>query len=121
MLKENSPGPRVLYLETLAKTGTPTKESMEALNQGMRDKDVKVRLYSAQLVGKVEPNNPAVVSVLIETLQEKDAAVRRLAAQALGEIRPRDEAVQEALREAVMDMDAAVRTAAQEALKKFKK
>jgi len=95
--------------------------ALKGASQGLRDKDVLVRLYTAKLVGKVEPNNTAVVSVLIEAFQEKDAAARRLAAEILGDIRPNDDAVVDVLRDASRDADAAVRGAAEKALTKLKK
>ena len=120
LMKDGSQ-PRMVLLESLSKAGGVTKETLPALSQGMRDKDHTVRLYSAQLVGTVDPNDLSVVSVLIESLQSKDAKVRKLAAEVLQTIQPRDEAVLEALQAVGRDMDAAVRKAAEAALAKFKK
>ncbi len=120
LMKEGSQ-PRMVLLESLSKAGGVTKETLPALSQGMRDKDHTVRLYSAQLVGSVDPNDLSVVSVLIESLQHKDAKVRKLAAEVLLTVQPRDEAVLEALQATARDMDAGVRKAAEAALAKFKK
>lgn len=113
--------PRMVILESLSKAGAVTKETLPAISQGMRDRDHTVRLYSARLVGSVEPNDPSVVSIVIEALQEKDPKVRLLAAEVLQTVQPRDEAVLEALQTASRDMDANVRKAAALALEKFKK
>lgn len=113
--------PRMVILESLSKAGAVTKETLPAISQGMLDKDYLVRLYSARLVGSVDPNNPSVVSIVIESLQEKDAKVRLLAAEVLQTVQPRDEAVVEALRAAARDTDANVRKAAALALEKLKK
>ncbi len=120
LMKEGSQ-PRMVLLESLSKAGGVTKETLPALSQGMRDKDPMVRLYSAQLVGSVDPDDLTVVSVLVESLQDKDPRTRQLAAEVLQNVHPRDEAVLEALQNAGRDMDAAVRKAAGAALEKFKK
>lgn len=120
LMKEGSQ-PRLVLLESLSKAGGVTKETLPALSQGMRDKDHIVRLYSAQLVGSVDPNDLSVVSVLVESLQHKDPKVRKLAAEVLLTVQPRDEAVLEALQTVARDTDAAVRKAAEAALAKFKK
>jgi len=113
--------PRMVILESLSKAGAVTKETLPAISQGMRDRDHVVRLYSARLVGSVDPNDPSVVSILVEGLQDKDAKVRLLAAEVLQTVQPRDDAVLEALQAAGRDMDANVRKAAALALEKFKK
>jgi HEAT repeat protein len=121
LMKEGSQ-PRMVLLESLSKAGAVTKENLPALSQGMRDKDPIVRLYSARLVGSVDPNDLSVVSVLIESLQDKDSRSRKLAAEVLQSVQPRDEAVVEALQSvASRDAEAAVREAAVLALEKFKK
>jgi HEAT repeat protein len=120
LMKEDSQ-PRMVLLESLSKAGGVTKETLPALSQGMRDKDQTVRLYSAQLVGSVDPNDLSVVSVLVESLQNKDPKVRKLAAEVLLTVQPRDEAVLQALQEVARDADPAVRKAAESALAKFKK
>ena len=111
----------MVLLESLSKAGGATKETLPALSQGMRDKDQFVRLYSARLVGSIDPNDLSVVSVLVEALQDKDARVRKLAAEVLQTVQPRDDAVLEALQTVSRDMDAAVRQAAATAPEKFKK
>lgn len=112
-----TPGmPKLSLLEALAQGGKLDKVGLKVVAEMMRDKDAGVRLYAATLVGRAEPNNAAVVSVLIESLQEKDAALRLAAARTLGEIRPRDPAVANALRERASDRDPAVRAAAAAAL-----
>jgi HEAT repeat protein len=120
-LMKDGQQPRMALLESLSKAGKVTKESLPAIAQAMRDKDPMVRLYTAQLVGSVDPNDLSVVSVLVESLQDKNAAVRKLAAEVLQSVQPRDESVVEALRQAANDQDAAVRKAAAQALEKFKK
>jgi len=120
LMKEGSQ-PRMVLLESLSKAGGVTKETLPALSQGMRDKDQFVRLYSARLVGTVDPNDLSVVSVLVEALQDKNPQVRKLAAEVLQTVQPRDDAVLDALQNVSRDMDAAVRKAAEAALEKFKK
>lgn len=120
LMKEGNQ-PRMVLLESLGKAGAVTKDTLPALSQGMRDKDYTVRLYSAQLVGSVDPNDLSVVSVLVESLQSKDPKVRKLAAEVLLTVQPRDEAVLESLQSIANDMDAGVRKAVETALAKFKK
>jgi len=80
-----------------------------------------VRLYTAQLVGSLDPNDLAVVSVLMESMSDKNAGVRKLAAEVLLTVQPRDPSVADTLRElAARDQDAGVRKAAEAALTKFK-
>jgi len=118
---EKKQGPRLLLYRTLAKTGIPKKEHLNAIALGMRDKNPWVRFYAAALVGKLEPNDPAVVSVLIESLQEMESALRKEAAILVGALRPRDASVRDALTQLARDPDEAVRRAATEALKKYDK
>lgn len=120
-LMKDGQQPRMALLESLGKAGKVTKESLPAIAQGMRDKDPTVRLYTAQLVGSVDPNEPSVVSVLIESLNDKNPAVRKLSAEVLQTVQPGDEAVLEALQQAARDADAGVKKAAERALEKFKK
>jgi HEAT repeat protein len=120
LMKEGTQ-PRMALLESLGKAGKVTKESLPAIAQGMRDKDPTVRLYTAQLVGSLDPNDLAVVSVLMESMSDKNAGVRKLAAEVLLTVQPRDPSVADTLRElAARDQDAGVRKAAEAALTKFK-
>jgi HEAT repeat protein len=121
-LMKDGQQPRMALLESLGKAGKVTKESLPAIAQGMRDKDPNVRLYTAQLVGSLDPNDLAVVSVVMESMMDKNPTVRKLAAEVLLTVQPRDPSVADALRElAARDPDAAVRKAAEAALGKFRK
>ena len=106
-------------LSEVSKIDTSGKVAMGNM-QGLRDSDPLVRIHTARLMGKIEPNNPTVVSVLIAGLHEKDVGARRLAAESLGTLRPRYEAVPKALTEATRDPDATVRAAANQALRKYR-
>jgi HEAT repeat protein len=110
-------GPQLLYLETLAAIAVPDKDSLPYLQKALGDKNPQIRLFAVRLVGKVDPNDTAVVSVLIESFQEKDAKLRRQAAQLIGELRPRDEAAAETLERVQReDADEGVRNEAKKAL-----
>ncbi|MFO0964375.1 MAG: HEAT repeat domain-containing protein [Gemmataceae bacterium] len=117
---ERGATPKLVYYRALAQVGAPGKADIAKVAGGMRHKDAWVRLYAAAIVGKVEPNDPAVVSILIESLKEADPKMRRQAAIYVGLVRPRDESVREAIVQATRDMDRTVSAAAKEALEKLK-
>ncbi len=112
--------PRDLILEALSRAGTLDKETAMSIQNVLRDPSPRTRLYAARIIGRVNADHPATVSVLLESLGEKDAELRRLAAESLGEIRPRDEAVLEALQKSVADADPAVSRAATQAIERLK-
>ncbi len=113
--------PRDLILEALCRAGSVDKETALSLQNVLRDPSPRTRLYAARIIGKVDADHPATVSVLLDSLAEKDADLRRLAAETLGEIRPRDEAVLEALQKTTADPDPAVSRAATQALERLKR
>jgi HEAT repeat protein len=111
--------PRPIVVEALARTGPINADARTALEAGLTSKDALTRVYAAQGLGKADPKDRAVVSVLIESLREKDPQVRRLAAIAVGEVRPTDPAVARTLENMAGDPDASVRAAVTEALKRL--
>jgi HEAT repeat protein len=113
--------PRPIVIEMLAQTGPVTKDARTALEEAVSSKDAATRVYAAQGLGKGDPKDRVVASVLIESLREKNPQIRRLAAVAVGEVRPADPAVKRTLEKVAGDADPTVRQAAAAALKKLEK
>ena len=52
------------------------REYVETLHDGMRDRDPLVQIYSAAILGKMDPKDPTVVSVLIEQMETEGRKIQ---------------------------------------------
>lgn len=113
---QNDEDLRLVASEALARIGAP---AVEPLRARLKDKDAKVRFYSAQTLARLGPAAAPAAADLVARLKDADADVRFKAAYALGQLGLSTDMVIDGLASALDDSDADVSRTAVESLEKI--
>jgi HEAT repeat protein len=115
LLHDEEPRVREVAAATLVESGKASASALPAARQGLHDRDLMVRVYSAAVVARLDGSDAA-VPVLLDGLRAADDAVRAESAGLLADAAPADQRVLPALTMALDDDDRLVRMAAVDGL-----
>lgn len=100
---------RIAAVRCLAIIGPQAIAAIPALERGLHDKDIRLRLESAAALGRIGHDS---VPVLMRGLEDKNSEIRHAAAYGLGEVGPEAGPAIPLLTQALQDQDQQVRSSA---------